>query len=543
MKFPATFFILFFLMIGSLRAPDQEWYKYWNDAETAKKEGRWDDVVDSLRISIRKEPKPKRNKKIQSGLRIDYFPYYWLAEAYFHLGKYESANEYIGHSESMKEILKDEEFQNKLISLKKKVQAAIKQQEEAKKTGFPLQPNQKLQDLLLQAENLLKDGRYEEAKTIFQQVQEEGRSLNDAVSVKQASDSLKDMKADESVLARVESFFQAQNYDKALEKLREIKIYHNRAKQLRADISSASIEQQTGQKVFTNRLQDIQSDLDKGKYSEALSSLEKFSSEEREKPEVRQIKAEIFKRIQEAINGELARDELDAADRLCRIAEEYQPASEDIIAFRLRITNGRKFQQAVERLGQKRRAEAETLFRGLLDDADHKQQVEKYLRDIENAHQKLKQESLAIQQLIESGDLDQAETTLEVVRKNFPYNREIVLLRNSLRVAKTESGKMAVEDYLREGLVLFFTDGDYLKAVFYFDEYLENGDRKDLALFFRAMSKIYLHFLEGDNNQHYMDEAQVDVGQISVSFQPPRQWLSRKAISLFDEWRDLKKVP
>ncbi|MBN2430175.1 MAG: hypothetical protein JXQ27_01810 [Acidobacteria bacterium] len=524
------------LVSAVLPAAEQEWYKYWDDAMKAKAEGRWGDVVENLRIAIRKEPEPKRNKKIHSNIRIDYFPYYWLAEAYYNQGKYEAAEEYIGLSESWKEILGDEDFRHKLADLKSAVGSARDRQAQARPTvPAPLDPE--MQHKLAEGEERLRSGDLNGARHLWRQVQSDALARQDSTTAAEAERRLKELADDEQALSEAQRLFGAEKYDEALAELQKIKRLHGAAQEMRQRVSAASIEQKTERRVFRERLQEIQDLLSQKKYGQALALLRGIAERQGTQPEVGVLRQRLLGRMLEEAQTRLESGELEAADGLCRLLEDGGATVPAVSALRERIAAAQEWRQAQSLLNAKRYQQAKPLLYHLREDPRFGADAVQHLDDIRQAENRLAQRTGEIEQMITAQDFETAETALNALAQDYPGAGTIAGLQQSLRQGRAESGRLAVEEYLKEGLRLFFREGDYHKATFYFDTYLEKGTRRDLALFFRAMSQIYLQYLEGDKNSDFLEKARRDIAQISPSFEPPRRWIAGKALKKFDEWR------
>jgi|GEM_PF-4853553 len=536
MKRAALILWLGLLVAGGLPAAEQEWYKYWDDAMKAKAEGRWAEVVENLRIAIRKEPEPKRNKKIHSNIRIDYFPYYWLAEAYYNQGKYEAAEEYIGLSESWKEILQDQDFRQKLADLKSAVHSARERQAQARTSG-PSPPDPELQRQLDAGEERLRAGDLDGARDLWRQVQADARDRQDSATAAEADRRLGELSDDERVMSEAQRLFGAEKYEDALAELQKIKRLHGPAQELRQRVSAASIEDKTTRRLFRERLQEIQELLSQRKYGQALALLRGIAEKQGNRPEVGTLRQRLHERILEEAQTRLQNNELESADGLCRLLEDGGVNIAAVTDLRQRIDAARDWQRAESLMAARRFPQAKPLLHHLRDDPRFGAEATRYLSDIDQAENRLAQRNGEIERMIAAGDFDAAETALNALTQEYPWAGTIAGLRQSLRQGRAESGRLAVEEYLKEGLHLFFGEGDYHKATFYFDTYLEKGSRRDLALFFRAMARIYLQYLEGEKDDGFLERARQDVAQISPSFNPPRRWIAAKALKVFDEWR------
>ncbi len=90
---------------------------------------------------------------------------------------------------------------------------------------------------------------------------------------------------------------------------------------------------------------------------------------------------------------------------------------------------------------------------------------------------------------------------------------------------------------LEDGLRAYFA-GDFEGAGRQLSDYLKNGHKQGLALFFLGASHSTLYFLSGEKDNHQRDlavENFSDVKEKSPQFQPPDKYVSPKIIALYNE--------
>ena len=212
------------------------------------------------------------------------------------------------------------------------------------------------------------------------------------------------------------------------------------------------------------------------------------------------------------------------------------------------------FDEAVRAFNDKRYPDAKTRFKALIQKGgSHAAEAQSYVPRIDAA---LKEDAVVrektkktvadagkdprqvAQQLIEEARADvsglqyaAAVDKLKTAEMLDPANHEVPPL---LKTAQ----EMADQEPLRLGLEAYFA-GKYDQAEQQFGAYLANHGRKiALAYFFRGATRASRYFLSGERDTQQKDLAVADFRALkkdSRQFQPPKQYVSPKIMSLYSQ--------
>lgn len=537
---PGVVLALVLSAVAPALAQEQEWYKYYEDARQAMKGGRWQDAEQSLMTSIKKYPKPKRRAETHSHLYISYYPYYHLAQVYYQLGKYESAQSFLQLSDQFKEIPADDnEFAPQLAGLKAQV---LKAQQEAAAAGSGGKGDPAQVALLDQAQAAYQRGDYETARWAFQQV----AAKKGGPAAETAAGCLAQIDAEESALREGKSLAQAGKPEEAVPFLQKVvgmgHFHAAEAGKLLSQINEAAVAEKTSSRVFNEYVNNARNLGAQGKYAQAVSILQSLTGADAARPEVQRVKAEIVKSVLAEADRCLQQGNPARAEELCRVGEDLQLDQPGVHALRSRIDNVKKMTAARQLMTDKQWEAAETALKTLQQVPDLRIEADRYLHQITTLRDRLAGGLAEFDRLFAAGETAAAGRVLDSLRVDFPDRSEV---QTRLRRLQDENlkrgGPENQEENLQTALDIFFENGEYARAIVFLDIYLgKNGPRRDLALFFRAMARIYLFRLEDDDGKQLLESARRDVTQISPGFQPPRRWLSRKALDYFDRWRSGK---
>lgn len=86
---------------------DKPWYFYYQTGKEAGNAGNWQRAKENFLLAISVDPEPGVKKRIRSSSFSEYFPYYKLSEAYYHLGDIQNAEKYLRISENKGACPKD----------------------------------------------------------------------------------------------------------------------------------------------------------------------------------------------------------------------------------------------------------------------------------------------------------------------------------------------------------------------------------------------------------------------------------------------------
>lgn len=69
----------------------KRWYEYYQEAQDALKEQRWETAIELLKKAIEEDPEPGKRKRTYGIRSIQYYPYLALGRAYHAIGDHEAA--------------------------------------------------------------------------------------------------------------------------------------------------------------------------------------------------------------------------------------------------------------------------------------------------------------------------------------------------------------------------------------------------------------------------------------------------------------------
>jgi tetratricopeptide (TPR) repeat protein len=240
----------------------------------------------------------------------------------------------------------------------------------------------------------------------------------------------------------------------------------------------------------------------------------------------------------------------DARSYLQRIKDRREAAAQQKAA----ASDQQAFDDAVRAFNDKRYAEAKGRFQSLIQKgSSHSAEARSYIQQIDSAvHQQAIAGENAKKQVVEQGkDPKQVAQQLvtaaraDITAQQYaeavgklqsagmldPSNHEVPALLKSAQDALDEQP-------LRLGLEAYF-DGKYEEAEHQLDAYVENHGRKmALAYFFRGASHASLYFLSGEHDTQQKNLAMEDFRTLqkdSPKFQPPKQYISPKILSLYSQ--------
>lgn len=524
-------------LAAAIQAQKQEWYKYYDDAEKAIAAGRWTEAEENLRVCITQKSKSKANAQTQSHFYMDYFPYLMLAKVQFAQNKFESALDSIKLEETFGEVRKEPESLAELNALKTKVQEKLAEQT---RPAVPPPPpaGDRFKPLLKQAEEFFEKGDYDGARRLYQQVRQEAIAAKSAEEAEEARRRLEAMDQEESAWENLRQAMQAGKFGEAVTLADRVVgfggKYAPEATRLRADANS----RQVGEQSLTAVLKTVDGMVQRKNFAGALETLDAAGQQHGSGASIDACRQRLTAALVAEIGERLDRGELDPAETLCRLAEQHQLAPAEVKARRQRLADLQRLARGGQLIREKRWQEARAFLEPLLKVPDLQSQARQALGQVETALNRFAADLARTDELLKTNQTGEARQLLESLRRDFPEAPEVYPRLRQIQEREAKSGRMEVEDYLRSALDAFFESGDYPNAVFYLTEYLKReGARKDLALFFRAVARIYLHRLEGDTGKRYLEDARRDASQISRGFQPPRDWVAPPALRLYDQWR------
>ncbi len=115
------FIFLSFILISTFtyQLNADQWFNHYEKAMKAFTEKNWNQTISNLTEAIREKQEPKINCKTWGVRFVDYLPYYYMGTSYFYLGNYEQAKFYFNKSLEYGEIKKKE---NLLLDLNQKLE-------------------------------------------------------------------------------------------------------------------------------------------------------------------------------------------------------------------------------------------------------------------------------------------------------------------------------------------------------------------------------------------------------------------------------------
>jgi hypothetical protein len=520
--------LVLIVLLGVIAAqgPEQEWYKYYEDAKKALEQGEWQAAVDNLQICVTKKPRSKQKTETYSHFYTEYYPHFFLARAYAGLGKYESAEEQIKEEERQREILKDSAYAGRLAELKQQVAAGLA---ERSRPAAPVDPAAGIRRLVDQGEEQYRLGDYDAARKFLQQAQAEAAGVDPKLA-ERAADRLRAMDQEEKNWTDAQRFLREGDYAKAIESLNAVIRSGGRhareAGDLQAQAQQRLAARLAGEQSLQDSLATVRSFAEKGQYAEALGLLQNLAGKPGSEAQIQPVRADLLKRMVRDAGGMLDRDEVGPAETLWRLADKYFPDAPEVRELNQRLQPRKKIVQAEDALREKRWDRAETLLQPLLAVTEVSARARAGLDRVALMRRRLEKELAARQ-------------VLAALQADFPDSDQVWPRLQKVQEAERRRGTLDVEEYLRSALGYFYGSGDYRQARFLLSEYLKRkGRHADLALFFRAVAAICLYRLEGDSGKGYLDEARKDVAGISAGFEPPRRWVSGAALRYFDQWRN-----
>jgi len=69
------------------------WYRPYRRGVDAFEARHFQEAIEAIEAAVAIDPKPEANKYVEGGLRVDYFPYYYLSVAYLNIGRRDKAKE------------------------------------------------------------------------------------------------------------------------------------------------------------------------------------------------------------------------------------------------------------------------------------------------------------------------------------------------------------------------------------------------------------------------------------------------------------------
>ena len=138
------------------------WYAHYDLALEAISLNRWQEAIDHLKAAIDLKPEPELNAHTYGVWRKHYLPYFHLGVAYYNLGEYDLAEEYLGRSLENGTIRDNPES---LYALESSL-AAINERESISSQEM----NTRIHDEYSQAVVLIKEGSLDEARVKLESV-------------------------------------------------------------------------------------------------------------------------------------------------------------------------------------------------------------------------------------------------------------------------------------------------------------------------------------------------------------------------------------
>jgi hypothetical protein len=515
---------------------EHEWYKYYEDAKIALKAGRCDDALTFLLYSTKKRDRPGRRVQKYSGFYTEYYPYFLMAQAYFCLKKYETAEESLKKEEFYREIQKDAAAYAELQKLRAQLQTVM---DAAQKPVQPTagQDRDDLRRQLSRGEELASKGDYASARTVLQQVEKDGAAV-DASLAQQAARLLADIDdREEKAWQAGQAALGSGDLNRALTELERVMEFKGRHAGEAARLRQETQNRLSGEQSFKERLADAEQFLDSGNYEAAFQAADRLAQTAGARTEVNRFRERAAQRLFEEASRDIQQGRLADAEIRVKLAEKHLATHPETAAARQRLIHWQRLAEAEQLLRDKRWSAADRVLTSLQAVPELAGRVQAAQAQVRRAGERLATDRQQAERLVTAGQTGPAVLALEALRRDYPEEDAIGARIQEIRERMRRSGTMAVEDYLRSALERFFEQGDYAQVVFYLDEYLKrNGARRDLALFFRAMARISVQRLEGGGTG-YLDQARQDVARISPGFQPPRRWVSPAALALYDKWR------
>jgi TolA-binding protein len=215
------------------------------------------------------------------------------------------------------------------------------------------------------------------------------------------------------------------------------------------------------------------------------------------------------------------------------------------------VTDRRAFEEAVKVFNHKRYSDAAAGFQDLIQKGSpYAGEARSFLQKIDSA---IKEESAAREQaknkVAETGQdpkqvakqfVEEAQAAitneqyisavekLKAAEILEPGNRETESMLNQAQELKEEQP-------LRQGLEAYF-DGRYNEAEQQLGAYVDNqGKKRALARFFRGAAHASRYFLSGEQDVQQKELALVDFRNLRKGFQPPKQYVSPKILSLYTQ--------
>ncbi|MBP7865843.1 MAG: hypothetical protein KA419_07815 [Acidobacteria bacterium] len=543
-RLPATLALAGLLSLCAL-AQEQEWYKYYEEAEKAAKSGQWTVTVNNLvNYCLKKYPRPKRNAQIYSHFYMDYKPYILLVEAYFNLRKYEAAKEYLDQqleNIELKEFGRDSAYVAKYNVLKEKVNKAFAEAASRPPVG-PEAParDPAVAQAVAQAEDALRRGDYPTAQRLFTQARD---AKGDPDASKKAASALDDIERELRNWENGRAFFQAGQHEKAVPCLQvvvAINRFHAAEAQRMLEQSNAAI---ADAKARSQSLQEVVADIRnytrQGSYEMALETGRRAAQKYPAADDVRKALDEVKARLADEARSAADGGNLDKAVAFVTLGEKYFAGAAEFRPVQAQIQRLRRVADVRRLVDQKRWKEAEGLLRQLETQQEFQAEARKLLKVIADKKAALDRNLAQARERLKSGDTEQAARLTEAARADFPESPEAQDLLRQIRDLRQKSGNMETEEYLRNALEEYFDSGDYRKVRFLLDEYLKRGDctRREIALFFRACAAVCIHRLEGDEARAMLESARKDIASLPAGFQAPRKWVSPAVMALFDRWK------
>ncbi len=524
---------------------EQEWYKYYDDAEKASKAGQWSAVVGNLvNYCLKKQPRPKIQLVTHGTFRIDYKPYILLVEAYYHLGKYEAAKEYLDQqleNIELKVYARDAGYVAKYNDLKAKVNRGVADAAQRAPVPPPTGParDPAQEQAFAQAADALRRGDYAAAQRLYAQARD---MKGDADLSRRAGAALEDIDRELRNWETGRAAFQAGQYEKAAECL-QVVVAVNRAhaeeargmlSRANAAIAEANARTQSLQETLT----DIRNYLRQGDDQLALETLKRAGQKYAGNEELNRLAGEARAALVRGASSALQSGNVETAQAVLALGERYYPGAAEFKPVQAQLLKQKRIGDARRLVEQRRWKEAEAALAQLEALPEFRGEARQLLRLIADKKGALERNLTEAKALLARGDTEKAALLAETAGRDFPESPEAQQLLRQIRDLRQKTGRMDTEEYLRSALEEFYDAGDYRKSRFLLDEYLRrNGNRRDLALFFRAAAAVCLHRLEGDDAKGLLAEAKRDTAALGAGFVPPRQWVSPAVMAVIDGWR------
>lgn len=121
----SCFIIVCLMVLPSTVRADQPWYFYYELALKEIKAGQYQRAINNLLKAIEMRPDPSVRARTTGIFTKKYFPYYYLALAYYQTGQYELASKTLQTSFDRGEILRDKETLKEARGLQQLLQAKL----------------------------------------------------------------------------------------------------------------------------------------------------------------------------------------------------------------------------------------------------------------------------------------------------------------------------------------------------------------------------------------------------------------------------------